>query len=214
MRKEMLLFGLTLAATMIMASADAYSAEPNFLPSAGVTFTGKGPKATLESVGEKGITCQENLVEGQVSGEQTVTVKNINFKKCKAFGFVGVNSLGDVAETVLTGEMTGHLCFTNKAPLEVGLVLKLVNNLHIEEPVIKELLVLRGIVIGELSPVGKKAKEFHVAYAQTKGKQEPVRCEGGAVEDLETSFNGGAFELAGLAVTETLTTNIETEVMG
>jgi hypothetical protein len=214
MRKSLLLFGLTFAATMLIAAVEAYAAEPNFLPSTGVTFTGKGPKATFESKAGKGFTCQENLLEGMVNGEQTATVKNINFQKCKGFGIVPVNSLGDAAETVLTGELTGHLCFTNKAPLEVGLVLKLVNPLHIEIPATKELFVVRGIVIGEFSPVGKKAKEFHLAYMQSKGTQEPVQCIGGAVEDLEISINGGAFELLGLAVTDTLMTNIEMEVMG
>jgi hypothetical protein len=189
------------AALTAIAATTATAALPEFEPGAkGETFTGTSGTGTLET-SKKGIVsvCAADKIKGLLLSKAEVLI-TIDFETCKVFGII-FSSLGD-KENIVLFHFTAKLCYINKEKKEVGLLGSILP-LHLESGDL--LLIVLGSLIGALTPVNTKTKEFEIKYEQEKSVQKIKKCEGGPENLLFTSENEGAFELSGLGTTEKFT---------
>jgi opacity protein-like surface antigen len=208
-----LILGVALLAVLASSAiaASAAFAEEGLLPTP-VTFTGTSGKGTLEDIKGNKITCSSDEVLGaEFTTDKSGKYTDIHFKGCKAFGLFGANSVGDPAETILTGGGTLTLCLINSATLEFGVVIELSKTVVIEVPAAGSKVEVKGNVIGSVGP-NTLGKVKTLKLTQKEGKQTVKECEGKKA-GLTASLNGGAFVEAGEATEETLTGAKETELM-
>jgi hypothetical protein len=188
------------AALTAIAATTATAALPEFEPGAkGETFTGTSATGTLETSKKGTIECATDKVKGTLLSK-TEALITVDFETCKVFGLVGAHSLGDKEGVILVG-FKAKLCYINKSTKDVGLLGSILA-LHLEVPSAAVLLVVLGSVIGLVTPVNTKTKEFEIKYEQKEGTQLIKKCEGGPENLLFTSENEGAFELSGEGTTE------------
>jgi hypothetical protein len=200
-----------LLALAAIASASAFAVAPEFLPNPakGTTFKGTSGKGELQIKGGGTIKCESDTSTGEITGQKALTA-TVTFKECKALGFAA-NSAGDASGVILTA-LSGELCELAKASKTVGADLTLPANVVIEVPVAKQKIEVKGSVIGEIKPVGKKQSTGELVFTQKEGVQVPTKCEGGAEQILLAKEAEKEFKQAGEATTESLTFSKEIEV--
>jgi hypothetical protein len=214
MRRFKLVLLAVLAITAVAAiTAATASAELGLLPN--TTFTGKGGAGVLLTLAKAEIACKKNTIALSV---ESATEKDkhgeftIKFEGCTAFG-LATNSLGDAAGIILT-PVLWLLCFIKASTLEMGILVKLDTDIHLEVPSLKQLFAIKGSAVGAITPDAKKATAFTVEFKQKAGDQEPNECEkNGVVEKLEVELEGKAAEGSGLTQKEEVTSDKETEIM-
>jgi hypothetical protein len=191
------------AALTAIAATTATAALPEFSPGAtGETFTGTSSTGTLETSKKGSLECAADKIKGTLLSK-TEALITIDFESCEIFGLVGARSLGDKEGVILVG-FKAKLCYINKSTKDVGLLGSILP-IHTEIPSAAVLLIMLGSVIGLITPVNTKTKEFEIKYEQEKSGQKIKKCEGGPENLLFISENEGAFELAGLGTTEKVT---------
>jgi hypothetical protein len=195
---------LALAASGL-AAATASAAAPEFLDNvAKNTFTGTSGAGKLEDpVTKLTIACKKDnvLLEGnEITGPKAITA-DVHFEGCTLAG-LPANSLGDAKEVILA-KATGELCFTNKAPLTVGILFK-ITPVHIEVPSILELVEVTGTALGTITPVGTLTTgPYTLTLSATTAKE---KCEGGVAPELKVEKEHNKTPLAAIESTvETLT---------
>jgi hypothetical protein len=205
--------GLAVTGSLIAVafmSATATAAAPEFLTTGGAKakFTISSGAGTLETVliegKHKTLTCTADSGKGKIASAKVAEIEELAFSGCKSEG-VSCKTPGDAAGVILVnGATTGTLGFIKEgAPLEVGLLIKLAQNVKFECALLKA--EVTGAVIGlipnaELNTATKKLK---VEFKQAGGVQEPLKFMGGVKESLESSFTG-IFVQSGLSTNETL----------
>jgi hypothetical protein len=77
--------------------------------------------------------------------------------------------------------------------------------LHIEAPSAGALALIKGTLIGRLTPVNTTTLRSELILKQTEGKQELLACEELAGEThLSTSENGGVYKASGEQTTDAI----------
>jgi len=205
--KLVAVLAVALTALFALGASAASAALPEFLPvGTKATFTSKSGKGTLETVGGKKITCEDDTNSGKITGAKTIEV-TINFLGCKAEGFAA-NTKGDAEGHILV-TCTGQLGYLSKASKDVGLGLKC-GEIHIEVfgDLILILVRFKNLgIIGLVTPLNSsKTGPFVLSLKQTKGVQEFTKFEGEATSSFaESALNSGAFEQAGEETSDEIT---------
>lgn len=147
------------------------------------------------------VKCEGGLV-GEITGP-TSTTGVLNAEHCKDKTLVCTTTGEAFPGQIGSNSLEGTLGYVVKAKKHVGLDL----SPPIGVPFISftcgaslEVLI-RGSVIGEVTPVNRSTTALVVKYAATKGIQKVQHLEGGAVDTLEASINGGPYEAIGLTLT-------------
>jgi hypothetical protein len=195
------------------------------------TFKGKsakGVKPTLETVGKKTIVCNEDVSEGEFTGNKTAGKSKVTFKGCKS-GIVPCKTPGAGAEEIVTKELEGEIGYIHskkeveEGKKEVGLGLwpsgrtKAEKEKHEFLALFVEFectgfakLKVRGAVIGEVKKINEMTTTPELIFTQKEGKQTFKTLEGvegGVTQILESKLNEEEkFEVSGEATTENLTT--------
>jgi hypothetical protein len=176
--KHVRIIGLMLLALFSLGAfaASAASAEEGVLPAS--TFTGTGGAGQLETLNKQKIECKEvSVLEGKFVANDKEGTANLHFTKCKAEGFLPVNSLGDASEVILA-KVKFTVCLVNSATLTFGMAITPSETVHIEVPSLAQLLLVKGTVIAELEGAGLKGKEFKFKLAGKEGDQTAaLKCE-------------------------------------
>jgi hypothetical protein len=186
---------------------------PEFLPIATeespIPFTSSSGKGILQFKGGNKIECASDTNSGKVIGAKTFTV-TIDFAGCKVLSIVAAHSLGDGGETILV-TAKGELCYLNKAEKKVGVKLTPTGKVHIEAA--GNLAVIEGTIISEYKPINTTSTSSELILKQKEGKQEVVKCEGGAEEHLTGSENEGTAKEVGMETTDKVSFEKAAEVM-
>jgi hypothetical protein len=186
-----------LAMMLALSAIAVASASASILPGkAGTTLTGTSGKATLQVKGGAAINCQSSTSKGEILST-TESLAIINFgTKCTAAG-LAVESAGDASGTILAHVEVTDCAITGGRALSFKLL-----PLTLEVPSTKLTLLVEGSVLGQVAPVGKKAKSFTLTIAQKEGVQAIEKCEGGSALSLKTSTDGSAFVQSGQEAAE------------
>jgi len=166
------------------------------------SFTSSGGEKILKIEGapeSEWIKCATATNAGKLTGATTDEV-TITFHKCKTFfGLVACSSGTEPSETIKTEKLTSNLVWVKRttAPLVVGLDLKPPAGKNFTEEIkcssVK--ILVRGSVIGVITPINTMSTTFKLAFEVESGKQKPSEYEetnGTKVTDtLECSTNGG-----------------------
>jgi len=191
--KHFRILGLALLALFALSAfaASMASAEEGVLNPA--NFTLKGGKQKLINLRNEEIACKEVEGSGKFLTEKEKdqhATGTLDFKGCTALG-LAANTLGD-ASGVFLAKVLYLICLTNSSTLLFGiLVLALESPVHIEVPSVKQLILVKGFVIGSLAKAGElKGKEFAVNFTE---EDKPAKCE----------INGNSFTSTYLASVDT-----------
>jgi hypothetical protein len=168
--KQLRILGLALLALFALGALTASvssAAEEGVLEPG--NFTIKGGPAELKTLTPEEIKCKETAGTGVFLTEKEKdrhATGTFTFKGCTANGFKA-NTLTD-AEGTIKANVLFLICLTESAILLFGvLVLVLEAPLHIEVPIIKNLILVKGAAIGSLTKAGQlKGKEFIVAFKE------------------------------------------------
>jgi len=194
----------------------------------GVTFTSKSGLSLLVTTSGATVECEADTNTGKLTGPTTDEV-TVTFTKCKTT-IGGMNLVcgtkGAAAGTIVTNLLSSKLGFIKKgAPTEVG------DSLSPKTPktfatfecslggvTVATIEVGEGAgkggdsVIGKITPLNTSTANytltFKCATAPPSGVQEFTKFEGGALDVLESSTNGGAFERACEQSTDNLTLSV------
>jgi hypothetical protein len=202
--RNLKIIGMAIAAVTALsaiASGMATAARPEFLVSGGfpIKFTGRSGPGTLAIAGGNTIECKKTKFTGEVLSAKTADLTS-DIEECTIFGIVNAHSLGDPANVILVTS-SAELCYLSKAanPPKVGLRITPTGKIHVE--VAGELALIEGSIIGVLTPVNTRTLEFRLSLnASMAGKQEQLRCEGGAETHFSVSENEGAAKAASEAL--------------
>ena len=172
---------LALAASAIgVASASAALLLWSWNPgSAKETFTGKSGKATLELDPAKTgvIVCTKSLTllpgSELLENKAKLATAAIHFEGCKAEGIAPVNSVGDTKEIILT-TVKLHNCMIK--PGDFGILFEPLER-HIEIPLTKELILVKGSFVGLISPLTGSKLHYELLIQQAGGLQVIPGCE-------------------------------------
>lgn len=190
----------------------------------GTTFTSTSGEGFLEASKEQ-VKCKADTNTGKLtsSTEDEVTV---TFTGCTTvvdeLTLVCTTKGQAVAGTIVTNPLVSKLGFIKKgAPTEVGDSLKpktgkvfATFECAFEGTTLATIEVGEGVgkggdsVIGKITPLNTSTKTYTLALKCVTGKQEFEKFEGGALDVLESSTNGGAFERACENTTDTLTLSV------
>jgi len=196
----------------VVAAASASAAElPEFKTETKGTLTGGAGELTSPG----GVIKCEKLsgtFEPLSSKSKTLGTYTLSFSECTEKKFtLACRSLGDKFNsetapangTILTGGEWHLVPGPKQSP--TALMLLLVTELHVEcsskTLSTQFLFLIKGDVLGKISPLGSKTKEFEVNVLATENKQELTKFEndsGTEVEaGLKVSIDGAAAETAG-----------------
>jgi hypothetical protein len=189
--------GVAISAT---ASAEELGILPEGTAAEPLTVDGTAGKGVLETLGKSKVECASaELLTTWTS--HTLGLFHLHFKGCKSSG-VGCSTAGDAKEVILALG-TVHLVF-DKITEGLGAgVLLLLEEVHMTcGELIKVLILVRGSILCLATPINTLIKEGEVICKQTGGDQAERSywtSETGTEEKatLETSINGGAFEISG-----------------
>jgi hypothetical protein len=177
--KRLRIIGLGLLALFALGafSASVAAGEEGVLPNA--NSTGTGSTVTYETEKEK-VTCTAvKISEGKFLTEKEKDqhgTATLDYTGCKAEGIVGINTLGDEKEVILS-KLLFLVCLVEPKTLQFGLLIQPIATEHLEIPTTKQLLLQKGSVIaaGEKVLAGK---EFLFLLKGEKGKPiEALKCE-------------------------------------
>ena len=195
-------------------ATSASAANPEFLPASG-TFLSTSGVGQLQTSGGTKVGCTSDKDKGLISGPESVDNVLVTFHGCKT-GIFTCTSGTEPSGLITTKELSGLLGWINKSALTVGLDLAPTSGTEFVEFNCAGELVkvkVRGSVIGKVTPLNTKTTSGLLTYKQSGGVQELTKFEGGAVDLLETSKNGGAFEGSAEATVDEITFHQPTEVM-
>jgi hypothetical protein len=205
--------GLVLASLATAgAPAVAKAALPEFI---GVpnTFTASGGTVRFETTAGVQLTCTSTSASGEVTSSNLLSHVGMLLKGCKAYGVLTCTSKGGAPGEIFGKSLQGGIAYIAKAAEMVGADLAGSSGIFYEfECTGATVGKVRGGVIGKIAPVNTKTKTFTITYTQSKGKQGVRSYEGGAVDILEASVSGGAFEALGEENSITLIFASETEI--
>lgn len=176
-------------------------------------FTDSGGPVTLETVGKAAVTCKGETGSGEYSGAREVAGVVLRLSECELAGSK-CTSTGAGTGEIVTSTLEGALGWREKAGNKVALDLFPAGGTGslLEATCGTSSLVVRGSVIGPITPVNNMSASFSLKYKQTKGKQTTEHFEGEANDVLEASIAGGAYEQAGLALESTQANEEELEI--
>jgi hypothetical protein len=211
----MLRLGLRLAATVAVtaatsaATATAALALPEWSPPYPKPMSIASGPTTLESVSGEKIECVADTGSGEVTSPMTgnATIILSGCERVLATGKLPCHTPGLPPEQIgITAPMRlGYIVHT---PVKTVVGLDLGSDTLLASFVCAETkVVVKGSVIGKLTPVNKPVKAgkpFTLKFKQSKGHQKPLAFEAEPPDFPEVSF-GGPFESAGLASTEKIT---------
>jgi hypothetical protein len=198
---------LCLTATFAVGAVAAASASalPEFSGPFPKPFTSKSGVSNLETVGKKRVKCKADTNTGEITGPNAGQV-TIRFTGCESSKFL-CNSPGAAAGEIVTFPLTTTLGYVNRETKEVGLDLSNPAGALVMEFQCANIRgVVRGSVIGKITPINKPVKppsKFTVKFIQKAGKQSITAFAGGPPDILETSF-GGPFEPSGLTSNDSI----------
>lgn len=200
-------------------SASMASAEEGALPAE--TSSGTGGVTTLETEKEQ-IQCKEaKILEAKFLTEKEKDQRGtatLHLTGCKAEKLDAANTLGDESGVILI-KVSYLLCLAEPKTLVYGVLIEPLETVHVEAPLIKALMLIKGAIIGQAKAgQANKGKEFTFLLKGEKGKQtEATKCEINGKEfkhSLESAKDSEAKDgPASLAVTFTLTFPKEVELM-
>jgi hypothetical protein len=176
-----------------------------------IHFTSTSGAALLETTAGDKVECTSDTDEGELTGSKADTV-TVHFKGCKAFG--APCQSGAVAEEIVTKPMVSLLGFIKKAT-EVGIALSPETGTALAEFECAGVPILvKGSVIGKITPLKTKTTIFTLTFTQTGGVQSPTKLEGEPEDVLFTRIGAATepFVQSGEATVATLTMSEETEV--
>jgi hypothetical protein len=180
--KQLRILGLALLALFALsaASASMASAEEGVLPTQTKPFTIKGETAVLLTLGGEQIKCKETAGEGTFleKSDQHAT-GTFTFKGCEALG-LAANTLDQKAGSgIIKAAVLFLICLVEPKTLVFGVLIQPTEApVHVEVPSAKELLLVKGAVIGELETAGLEGKLWNVSLKGKNGDQEkPLKCE-------------------------------------
>jgi len=218
---------IAVSAFCACASASASAAElPEFKTETNGRLTGGSGELTSRAVAVKCEKLSGEVTKGKTKGTYTLTFSECKEPKLK----LACKSLGDPYNsaskpengTILTG---GTWDVVPALEQETTLMLFLVTELHIEcsnaTLSITLLFLLKGDVLGLITPLNTQTEEFRVEVETTEkgGTIQRVKefenSEGGEVDaKLESSVDGGTVEAAGEnSSASTLTMEKQTELI-
>jgi hypothetical protein len=214
------LLGLTVLAVFVLgavASSSAFGALPTVLPET-AKISGTTGKGTLETTEGLAITCEKSTVSE--TAFKTKGAFHITFTGCTGPAKEKCESLGDAAGIILVlGEY--HFVFITLSPLVVGLALLLSPEVHIDCLTIigEVLLLVKGCIVGSVSPINTSTTAFTGVIEQTKGDNKFQSFENDTGEAvpcfLLTKKGAGAFILSGDESAENkFTSTAAVEIMG
>jgi hypothetical protein len=197
-----LIFALAISA----AAASSASALPEWSGPFPKPFNSKSGATLLETVGGTKVKCKSDVNVGEITGANSGFVQ-VFFKGCETHKFPCA-SPGAASGEIKTLPLTTTLGYISRVPKVVGLDLANPAGAIVTEfQCVNILAVIRGSVIGRITPVNKAVKpggHFVVKFTQSKGAQNPSSFAGMPVDILETSLNKGPFEPTGLMSTDAL----------
>jgi hypothetical protein len=159
------------AVTASMASAEEGVLEP-------ANFTIKGGALTLKNLNNEETKCTAWTGSGTFLTEKEKdqhATGTIDVTGCTALGFAS-NTLGDPSGTILV-KVLFLVCLTNSATLLFGFLIEPTETVHIEVPVAKILILVKGAFIGSLVKAGEATgKEFEVSFSE-KDESKRLECE-------------------------------------
>jgi len=207
------LFALgALSASMATAEEGALPAEPS---------SGTGGVTTLETEKEQ-IQCKEaKILEAKFLTEKEKDQRGtavLHLTGCKAEKLDPANTLGDESGVILI-KVSFLLCLVEPKTLVYGVLVEPLETAHVEAPLIKALMLVKGAVIAQAKAgQSNKGTEFTFVLKGEKGKQtEATKCEINGKEfkhTLEYARDSEAKDApASEAVTFTLTFPKEVELM-
>jgi hypothetical protein len=152
-----------LAVVGVAMAATASAADPLFLFGTKTGFTATGGSGVLTTVGSIfSITCEKIDATGKTGGSDTETFTGtVTFSKCNA------NSLGD-ASGIIKFEVKGLLCYISEAPLQVGLDILNVADVHLETALGLRVFLKNSSDVAALTPIATKTKTL-TAKLETSG---------------------------------------------
>jgi hypothetical protein len=186
------------------ATATSASALPEFTPPFSKPLASNSGVTFLETVAKFKLKCASSVDAGEITGPTSGVVR-ITFKGCESGG-AACASAGAGAGEILTLPLVASLGYINPEGKVVGLDLA-----NPAGAVVAEfrcggtLAVLKGSVIGKLSPVNhvvKPSGHFKLKFEQKGGKQKYTNFAGGPLDILETALGGGPFVPTGLKSTD------------
>jgi hypothetical protein len=192
----------TMFAASGIAAASA-SALPEFTSPFPKPFRSTSKKSVLETVGKTKVTCKGDTNTGEIINPTTLTV-TITFTGCESKKFT-CTSPGAAVGDIVTKLLVGRLGYIHAPKKEVGLDLSADGGTITQFQCGNLVVVVRGSVIGRITPVNKVVSApgvLTLRFAQKGGKQAITKFEGGPPDVLESSINGGPFEESGLSSTD------------
>lgn len=157
-----------------------------------IHFTSTSGPALLETTEKNKVECASDTDSGELTGPKTDLV-TVRFEGCKAFEETCQS--GAVAGVIETKPLKSLLGFIKKtAPIEVGVALSPVTGEVLAEfECSKVPIVVKGSVIGVITPLKTTGVTFTETFTQAAGVQKPTKLEGEPADVLITSIAGGAF---------------------
>ena len=168
--------------------------------------------ATLETLNKTKVTCTGQTGAGEYTANKAVGGVTYAFTGCESASqkcTSPASASGEIVTKTLEGSL-GIILTNKEGPTKntIGLDLKPVGGGAVAEFTCGTTSrLLRGSVIVQLAINAMKPTQT-LKYTATKAAQKPSHFEGEGNDIVETSVNGGAFELTGLILT-TIQTNAE-----
>jgi hypothetical protein len=209
--KQLRILGLALLALFALSAitASIASAEEGVLESPTFTVNGEKKVTKLKTLGNETIECTDVTGTGKflekVGEKDNHAEGTLDFTGCTASGFPAL-TLGDAAGTFLVSALF-LICLTNSATLQFGVLILLLETLHIEVPLIKALILVKGAAIGLLTKAGEvKGEKFGVSFNEPD-EATRLKCEINGVKHtasleaaVDTKADLDAFEVGEASV--------------
>jgi len=183
-------------------------------------FTSASGKVVFENAAGARVECETGTDRGVYKAPTAVEHVMFMFRECKepALG-VECKTPGAALGEIITRELKGKLGYINKPKKEVGLSLTpaVKNGIFVEfecgAGVLKFVVAGKAgdSVIAAIIPVNIMTINFILTFKQAGGVNIPAKFAVGAVDVLEVSVNGGAFEPVGLTMEDLITNEEEIE---
>jgi hypothetical protein len=201
--------GLGLLAALAIGgplAASASAALPEFSGPFPKGFTSKSGAVTVETVGGIKLTCTASADKGKITGPKVGTVV-VKLSGCVALRYK-CTSHGAAEGEIVTNTLETNLGYISGPSKRVGVdLIPAARGGPFTEFTCHGLtIVVRGSVIGQVTPINKTVKaltKFNLAFKQSMGKQKPTSFEGGPTDVLSGSI-GETSQEAGLSLSDSI----------